>query len=313
MLNYAVRRLAQLVVVLFVTSVAIFSMTALLPGDPTVTILGESSTMEQRQALRETMRLDDPLPARYVAWLGSALQGDLGRSIRTQEPVTEMLVNRVPVTLELTLLSLALAMAIGVPMGIVAARWRGTNIDLAMGVLAMSSMAMPFFWLGTMLIMLFAVNLRWLPPSGFHPFFSDPVTNLQLMVLPVLTVGTSMAAIIMRQTRSSMLEVISQDYIRTARAKGLPESQVILSHALRNAMNPVVTVAGLQFGALMGGAVVTETIFSLPGLGRMIVNGIFDRDFPAVQGAMLAIVLGVTLVNLVTDLIYVALDKRLAS
>jgi len=313
MLNYAVRRLVQLVVVLFVTSIAIFSMTALLPGDPTVTILGESSTMEQRQALRETMRLDDPLPTRYIAWLGSALQGDLGRSIRTQEPVTQMLVNRIPVTLELTFLSLALAMAIGVPMGIVAARWRGTNIDLAMGVLAMSSMAMPFFWLGTMLIMLFAVHLRWLPPSGFHPFLSDPLTNLKLMVLPVLTVGTSMAAIIMRQTRSSMLEVISQDYIRTARAKGLPEHQVVLSHALRNAMNPVVTVAGLQFGALMGGAVVTETIFSLPGLGRMIVSGIFDRDFPAVQGAMLAIVLGVTLVNLATDLIYVALDKRLAS
>jgi len=313
MLTYAFRRLAQLVVVLFVTSVAIFSMTALLPGDPTVTMLGETSTQEQRQALRETMRLDDPLPVRYVAWLGSALQGDLGRSIRTQEPVTQMLLNRIPVTLELTFLSLLLAMALGVPMGIIAARWRGTNIDLTMGVLAMSSMAMPFFWLGTMLIMLFAVNLRWLPPSGFLPLLSDPLGNLRLMILPVLTVGTSMTAIIMRQTRASMLEVMSQDYIRTARAKGLPDREVVLGHALRNAMNPVVTVAGLQFGALMGGAVVTETIFSLPGLGRMIVNGIFDRDFPVVQGAMLAIVLFVTLVNLVTDLIYVALDKRLAS
>ncbi|MHA6730273.1 ABC transporter permease [Devosia sp. A369] len=313
MLSYALRRLAQLAVVLFITSVVIFSMTALLPGDPTVTILGESSTLDQRQALRETMRLDDPLPVRYVTWLGSALQGDLGRSIRTQEPVIQMLVNRIPVTLELTFLSLGLAMILGVPMGIVAARWRGTNIDLTMGILAMSSMAMPFFWLGTMLIMLFAVNLRWLPPSGFQPLLGDPVANLRLMILPVLTVGTSMAAIIMRQTRSSMLEVMSQDYIRTARAKGLPEREVILSHALRNAMNPVVTVAGLQFGALMGGAVVTETIFSLPGLGRMIVNGIFDRDFPVIQGAMLAIVLFVTLVNLVTDLIYVALDRRLAS
>ncbi|MGV8952266.1 MAG: ABC transporter permease [Cypionkella sp.] len=313
MLSYALRRLAQLVVVLLVTSVAIFSMTALLPGDPTVTMLGEASTMDQRQALRESMRLDDPLPVRYVAWLGSALQGDLGRSIRTQEPVTQMLVNRIPVTLELTFLSLTLAMLLGIPLGIVAARWRGTNIDLTVGVLAMSAMAMPFFWLGTMLIMLFAVNLRWLPPSGFSPLLSDPVVNLRLMVLPVLTVGMSMAAIIMRQTRSSMLDVLSQDYIRTARAKGLPERQVVLSHALRNAMNPVVTVAGLQFGALMGGAVVTETIFSLPGLGRMIVNGIFDRDFPVVQGAMLAIVLFVTIVNLVTDLLYIALDKRLTS
>jgi len=312
MLTYVVHRLAQLIVVLFVTSIAIFSMTALLPGDPTVTILGESSTMDQRQALRETMRLDDPLPVRYIAWLGSALQGDLGRSIRTQEPVTQMLANRFPVTLELTFLSLGLAMLIGIPMGIVAARRRGTNIDLTVGVLAMSSMAMPYFWLGTMLIMLFAVTLHWLPPSGYHPLFSDPLANLKLMILPVLTVGTSMTAIIMRQTRSSMLEVLSQDYIRTAHAKGLPERQVVLGHALRNAMNPVVTVAGLQFGALMGGAVVTETIFSLPGLGRMIVNGIFDRDFPVVQGAMLAIVLGVTLVNLITDLLYVALDKRLA-
>lgn len=312
MLAYVLRRLAQLVVVLFVTSIAIFSMTALLPGDPTVTILGESSTLDQRQALREDMRLDDPLPVRYAAWLGSALQGDLGRSIRTQEPVTQMLANRFPVTLELTFLSLALAMLVGIPLGIAAARWRGTNVDLGIGVLAMSSMAMPYFWLGTMLIMLFAVTLRWLPPSGYAPFFGDPATNLKLMILPVLTVGTSMAAIIMRQTRSSMLDVLSQDYIRTARAKGLPEREIVLGHALRNAMNPVVTVAGLQFGALMGGAVVTETIFSLPGLGRMIVNGIFDRDFPVVQGAMLAIVVGVTLVNLVTDLLYVALDKRLA-
>lgn len=312
MLAYVMRRLVQLVVVLFVTSIAIFSMTALLPGDPTVTILGESSTLDQRQALRETMRLDDPLPARYVAWLGSALHGDLGRSIRTQEPVMQMLANRFPVTLELTFFSLALAMLVGIPLGIAAAWWRGTNIDLGIGVLAMSSMAMPYFWLGTMLIMLFAVTLRWLPPSGYAPLFGDPLTNLKLMILPVLTVGTSMAAIIMRQTRSSMLDVLSQDYVRTARAKGLPERQVVLGHALRNAMNPVVTVAGLQFGALMGGAVVTETIFSLPGLGRMIVNGIFDRDFPAVQGAMLTIVVGVTLVNLVTDLLYVALDKRLA-
>jgi len=312
MLAYVLRRLAQLVVVLFVTSIAIFSMTALLPGDPTVTILGESSTLDQRQALRQDMRLDDPLPVRYVAWLGSALQGDLGRSIRTQEPVIQMLANRFPVTLELTFLSLALAMLVGIPLGIAAARWRGTNVDLGIGVLAMSSMAMPYFWLGTMLIMLFAVTLRWLPPSGYASFFGDPATNLKLMILPVLTVGTSMAAIIMRQTRSSMLDVLSQDYIRTARAKGLPEREIVLGHALRNAMNPVVTVAGLQFGALMGGAVVTETIFSLPGLGRMIVNGIFDRDFPVVQGAMLAIVVGVTLVNLVTDLLYVALDKRLA-
>lgn len=312
MLAYTMRRLAQLVVVLFVTSIAIFSMTALLPGDPTVTILGESSTIDQRQQLREAMRLDDPLPVRYVAWLGSALQGDLGRSIRTQEPVTQMLANRFPVTLELTFMSLALAMLVGIPLGIAAARWRGTNIDLGIGVVAMSSMAMPYFWLGTMLIMLFAVTLRWLPPSGYAPLLSDPANNLRLMILPVLTVGTSMAAIIMRQTRSSMLEVLSQDYVRTARAKGLPERKVILGHALRNAMNPVVTVAGLQFGALMGGAVVTETIFSLPGLGRMIVNGIFDRDFPVVQGAMLAIVIGVTLVNLITDLLYVALDKRLA-
>ena len=312
MLAYVLRRLAQLMVVLFVTSIAIFSMTALLPGDPTVTILGESSTLDQREALREDMRLNDPLPVRYVAWLGSALQGDLGRSIRTQEPVTQMLANRFPVTLELTFLCLALAMLVGIPLGIVAARWRGTNVDLGIGVLTMSSMAMPYFWLGTMLIILFAVTLRWLPPSGYAPFFGDPAANLQLMILPVLTVGTSMAAIIMRQTRSSMLDVLSQDYIRTARAKGLAERQIVLGHALRNAMNPVVTVAGLQFGALMGGAVVTETIFSLPGLGRMIVNGIFDRDFPVVQGAMLAIVVGVTLVNLITDLLYVALDKRLA-
>jgi peptide/nickel transport system permease protein len=311
MLRYIFTRLLQLLPVLFVASIAIFALTKVLPGDPTITVLGENATLTQREALREELGLNQPIIAQYVAWLGNALRGDLGQSLRTGEPIAEMLANRLPITLELTFLSMVLAVAIGIPMGVVAAKWRNSWIDLGAGTFAMSGMAIPYFWFGVLLIMVFAVGLKWLPPSGYVPFFSDPATNLKLMILPAITVGTSMAALVMRQTRTSMLEALSQDYVRTARAKGLSEITVVLKHTLRNALNPVVTVVGLQFGALMGGAVVTEKIFSMPGLGRMVVDGIFDRDLAVVQGAVIAIVLAVTLVNLFTDLAYVVLDRRI--
>ena len=303
-------RLTQLASVLIVTSMVIFAMTQLLPGDPTVTVLDENATAAQRETLRDAMGLNDPVALRYVRWAGRALSGDLGASIRTREPIAGMLLARFPVTLELTFLAILLSVVIGIPAGIVAAKFRGTWIDLGTGVVTMSGMAIPYFWLGVLLIMVFAVNLRWVPPSGYVPFGADPLRNLQLMVLPTVTVGTSMAALVMRQTRTAMLEALGQDYVRTARAKGLSEARVVLKHTLRNALNPVVTVIGLQFGALMGGAVVTETISSMPGLGRMVVDGIFNRDLAVVQGAIIAIVLSVTLVNLATDLLYTVLDRR---
>ncbi len=309
--RYIARRLVHLVPVLLITSFLVFAMLLLLPGDPTFALLGEQASQADRLLLRAKLGLDQPIPLQYLHWMGSTLSGDLGRSLRTQEPVIEMLATRIPVTLELTLLAIGLSIVIGLPAGIVAALWRNSWLDVAASMVGMAGIAMPYFWMGILLIMLFSLTLGWLPPSGYVPFTVDPIANLKLMILPALTIGSAMAALVMRQTRTSMLQVLSQDYVRTARAKGASETSVVLGHALRNALIPVVTVVGLQTGALVSGAVVTETIFSLPGLGRMVVEGIFERDFAPVQAAILVIVLGVLLVNLLTDLSYAALDKRI--
>ncbi len=311
MITFAIRRIAQLIPVLLVMSMIVFATSMMLPGDPTTAILGEDASLADRAALKAEMGLDQPIPVQYARWLGKALTGDLGKSLRTQEPVAQMLASRVPITLELALLAVIVSVLIGVPLGIFAALKRNSWIDSLLSAVSLSSMAIPYFWVGILLIMLLSVRLGWLPPSGYVPFFEDPIANLKLMIMPVITVGTAQAALVMRQTRTAMLQILSQDYIRTARAKGAGEGRVILSHALRNSMIPVITVVGLQMGALIGGAVVTETVFSLPGLGRMIVDGIFVRDFPVVQGAILVVVLGVLLVNLVTDLSYTLVDRRI--
>lgn len=307
---YLGKKLAQMLPVAFFVTIIVFALTNLLPGDPTVTILGEQATPEQRAAVRIEYGLDQPAPVRYVTWLTRVVQGDFGRSLRTREDVGQMLAARIPVTLELGFLSILIAVAIGLPAGILAARFRGSVIDVAASFLAMSSVAVPYFWMGVLLIMLFSLKLGWLPASGHVRLFDDPAQNLRLMVMPALTIGTAFAALVMRQTRASMLQVLSQDYVRTARAKGLNERLVLTRHALRNALIPIVTVIGLQVGALLGGAVVTETVFALPGLGRMLVDGIFQRDFPVIQGAILFIVLAVFLVNLLTDMLYRAFDPR---
>lgn len=309
--HYIIRRLIHLVPVLFVVSIVIFSITLLLPGDPTLAILGDQASQAERLAMRTKMGLDRPILLQYLTWLGSAFTGDFGRSLRTQEPVAEMLAARVPVTLQLTLGAILLAVAVGVPLGILAALRRNSWVDVLCSATAMSGVAMPYFWTAMLLIILFSLTLRWLPPSGYVPLFTAPAENLKLMILPTLTVGMAMSALVMRQTRTAMLQILSQDFIRTARAKGVSETRVVLRHALRNALIPVVTVIGLQTGALVGGAVVTETVFGMPGLGRMVVEGIFERDFAAVQGAILVIVIGVLAVNLMTDLCYAVLDRRI--
>ena len=306
-------RLSQIATVVLLVCATIFVLTNMLPGDPAVTILGEQASAEQRAIARAKHGLDLPAPVRFVRWLGNAATGDLGRSLRSNEPVARMLADRIPVTLELTALSILVAIVIGLPAGIIAARARGSFLDVLVSIAAMTSVAIPYFWMGILLIMLFALKLAWLPPSGYIPFLTDPLGNLTRMILPALTIGTAFAALIMRQTRASLLQVMSQDYIRSARAKGLPESAVLIRHGLRNALIPVLTVIGLQIGALLGGAVVTETVFSLPGLGRMMVEGIFQRDFPVIQGAILFIVLCVIVVNLFTDLLYSWLDPRISA
>jgi peptide/nickel transport system permease protein len=310
MLRLIASRLAQMVPVLLVMSLAVFALTDLLPGDPTITVLGENATPQQRETLRRDMGLDRPAPLRYLDWMGRTLSGDLNSSLRTREPVAAMIAARLPVTIELTILSMLVASLIGIPLGVVAALNRNSWIDLAVSVLALAGMALPFFWAGILLIRLFSIHLGLLPPSGYTPLWTDPARNLTLMILPALTVGGAMAGLIMRQTRSAMLQTMGQDFIRTARAKGVPESAVVIRHGLRSALLPVVTVIGLQSGALIGGAVVTETIFSLPGLGTMIVDGIFQRDFAVIQGALLTVVLAVVVVNLITDLAYCLLDRR---
>ncbi len=312
MLRYFALRLAQIGPVVLVVSFMVFSMTLLLPGDPTLSMLGEGATTAQRQALRTELGLDLPLPVQYGRWVGRIVTGDFGRSLRNRQPIVDMLAERIPVTLQLTILSMLVSILIGVPAGIVAAVWRNSWADIGVTFVAMFSMAIPPFWAGMLLIMLVCIQLGWLPPSGYAAFSDAPLQSLRMMILPTLTLGAAMAGLVMRQTRASMLEVMSADYVRTARAKGAREARVILHHGLPNAFIPVLTVVGLQFGTLLGGAVITESIFSLPGLGSMVIDAIFNRDFPAVQGAILVIVTGVLLLNAIIDVVYYLVDKRIA-
>lgn len=310
MIRFIIRRLAQVIPLLLVMSAVVYVATTHLPGDPAVTIVGLESSPEERARAREEYGLDDPVIVQYGRWLGAVSQGDFGRSLRTREPVVEMLADRAPVTIQLTLLAMLLATVVGIPAGVVAGRMRGSAVDSIVSTLSLVAVAIPFFWLGILLILLFSIVLGWLPPSGYVPFFEDPIGNLRLMFLPAVTVGLAMAALVMRQTRSAVLQVQSDDFVRTARAKGVRNHRLIVGHVLPNALIPVMTVVGLQTGALLGGAIVTERVFSLPGIGSMLVDGIFNRDFPVIQGAMLFIIICVLIVNLVTDLLYALVDPR---
>jgi peptide/nickel transport system permease protein len=312
MSRYVVSRLLQMIPVVFVVTFLVFSITLLLPGDPTIAMLGEQSSAADRAALGHEMGLDLPIPMQYARWIGNLTRGRLGTSLRSHEPVGDMLLHRAPLTIELSLLSVAFAALIGIPAGVLAALRRNSWVDVVASVAAMFSMAVPFFWAGILMISFFSITLGWLPSSGYVPLSQDPLQNIRLMILPTITLGGSLAALIMRQTRTSMLEVLGADFVRTARAKGAREPRVVLRHALHNALLPVVTVLGLQIGTLLGGAVITETVFSMSGVGRTLVDGIFTRDFPAVQGAILFLVFGVLIVNLLTDLSYFLLDKRIA-
>jgi len=310
MVPFIIRRLMEMIPVVIVMSLVIFFITAILPGDVTTAILGEDATAEQRAQTRERLGLDDPLPLQYLRWLASAATGDLGHSLRSNEPVFDIILQRAPVTIELAILSILVALAIGIPTGVYAAMHRNTMADASLRTLALAGVAVPNFWLGILLIILFSLWLGWLPPSGYRPFFEAPLDSLRLMILPALTMGTGLAAVIMRQTRASLLEVMTQDYVRTAKAKGLPRSKIVYKHALRNGLIPVVTVTGLQIGALMNGAVITEVVFSLPGVGRMAADAIFTRDTPLIQGAIVVIVLAVLLVNLLTDIAYAYVNPK---
>jgi peptide/nickel transport system permease protein len=312
MLRFIGGRLLGTVPVLLILSLGVFLMLHLTPGDPVQIMLGQDADPQSIAALRSELGLDQPLPVQYARWVGNVVRGDLGRSIRTHQPVMEAIVSRLPVTIELSLVSLIISLAIGLPAGVLAASRRNTSVDLASTGLALAGVSLPSFFLGILLILVFALWLRWVPPSGYTPFVQDPAMNLKQMFMPAVALGAALAGIVARLMRSSLLEVLDTDYMRTARAKGLPQQAVLLGHGLKNALLPVVTVVGLQVGALLGGAILIETIFALPGIGRLAVDSIFARDFPIVQGVVLFLALVRVLSNLIADLLYGQLDPRIA-
>ncbi|WP_108462611.1 ABC transporter permease [Devosia naphthalenivorans] len=311
MLKMLILRIIQSIPVLVIVGAVVFSIAVALPGDPSLIILGENAPEVERQRIRLELGLDRPVLVQFGDWMFKAVQGDIGKSYKTGEPVVSVLAARIPVTLQLAFLSMLFAVVVGVPLGMIAAIKRNSWVDAVVSVLSVSALAMPFFWVGILLIMLFTLKLRLLPPFGYVPFSEDPVQNLRFMIMPVLTLGSAYVALVARQTRAAMVQVLSSDYIRTARAKGASELRVVTVHGFRNALVAIVTVIGLQFAGMMGGAVVTETVFQLPGLGRMITNAIFDRDYGLMQGGVLVVVLGVIIVNLLTDMAYWLLDPRI--
>jgi peptide/nickel transport system permease protein len=305
------RRVPAAALTLLLVSVLVFALQRLLPGDPALALAGEDQNPAVIAFLRAKYRLDQPLLTQYWAWLSAFLQGDLGTSIRTQLPIARMVVEKLPVTMELAALSMLLAVALGVPLGVVAALRRGRLADYLVSVFGLLGLSVPSFWLGIMLILLFSVFLGLLPSGGHVPFSEDPVGNLKAMAMPALVLGTASAAILMRHTRSSMLTVLKQDFVRTARAKGLRERIVVVRHALRNGLIPVVTLGTLQFGQLLSGAVLTEQVFGIPGFGKMIVDGVFGRDYAVVQAVVLVSAAFFLLMTILADLLYIALNPRM--
>jgi peptide/nickel transport system permease protein len=300
-----------MVPVLFGISVLVFVLVHLIPGDVTQILLGTQATDQQIETLRRTFGLDRPLPIQYADWLSHILQGDFGVSLRTSRPVLPDLVSRFGVTLQLTLVSMVIALAVAIPLGVASAANRGRGSDAAARVLALLGLSIPNFWLATMLILFVSLVLHWLPPVGFVSLLDNPWLGMQTLILPSVALGTAVAAFIMRMVRSSLLEVLRQDFIRTANAKGLHERVVLYRHALKNAFIPVLTVIGVQSGYLLGGAVIIESIFSLPGMGRFLLDSINNRDYSIVQGGVLFIALMFSLVNLSVDLLYGWLDPRI--
>ena len=313
MYTYIVKRLLVAIPTILIISVFVFSLQKLLPGDPVLVMAGEDRDPQTLALLREQYHLNDPIPVQYAAWLGSALQGDLGNSLRTNQPVLRLIAQKLPATIQLAVMAMVIAISIGIPMGILAATRKNTVFDYVANVVALSGLSIPNFWLGIMLILLVSVKLGWLPASGYEPLFDDPVRSLQTMIMPAFVLGNALAATLMRHTRSAMLSVLNSDYIRTARAKGLPESSVVLRHSFRNALLPIITIGALLFGELLAGAVLTEQIFTIPGFGKLIVDAVFNRDYAVVQGVVLCTAIGFILMNLLADILYVLLNPRMRS
>jgi peptide/nickel transport system permease protein len=311
MFAYLVRRIAAIIPTLIFVSMLIFGLQQLLPGDPAVVLAGEERDPNVVAYLRQKMHLDEPLPVRYLYWINGVLHGDLGESLRMQKPVRELILEKLPVTIELAAFAIVIALLIGVPMGILSAVKRNSAWDYGANAVALWGLSTPNFWLGIMLILLFSVTLGWLPASGFVSPFEDLKANLAALIMPAFVLGNAIAAVLMRHTRSAMLQVLSSDYVRTARAKGLSERGVVLKHALRNALIPVITLGALELGTLLSGAVLTEQVFTIPGFGKLIVDAVFNRDYAVVQGVVLFTATAYILLNLLADIAYVVVNPQI--
>jgi len=305
------RRLAELVPTLFFVSVIIFLLQQLLPGDPALVMAGEERDPAVLEQIRKQYRLDQPLPMQYLHWVKGVLNGDLGESMRIKRPVSDLVLEKLPVTLQLASMAFVIALLIGIPAGVISAVKRDTAWDVGANLFALWGLSTPNFWLGILFIFLFSVTLGWLPASGFVGPTEDFWRSIATTIMPAFVLGNAIAAVLMRHTRSAMLQAMSADYVRTARAKGAREQTVVLKHALRNALTPVITLGALEFGTLLSGAVLTEQVFSIPGFGKLIVDAVFNRDYAVVQGVVLVTATTYIVLNLVADLAYVLVNPRL--
>jgi peptide/nickel transport system permease protein len=308
-----VNRLLVAIPTILLVTILVFTLQRMLPGDPLLVMAGEERDPQLLEELRVFYGFDKPLPVQYLIWLREVFGGNLGASLRTGEPVLRLVGQTLPVTIQLAVASILIAMLIGIPMGVLAAVRKGTWIDAIANVVSLSGLSIPNFWLGIILILVVAVQFRWLPASGFVSVFSDPLGALRTTLMPAFVLGSGLAASLMRHTRSAMLEVLGLDYIRTARAKGLLPKAVILKHAFRNALVPIVTVSTLLFGQLLAGAVLTEQVFTIPGFGKLIVDAVFNRDYGVVQGVVLCTAFAFIAMNLLADVLYILINPRLRS
>jgi len=304
-------RFAQVIPTLLLVSILVFCLQQLMPGDPALVLAGEERDPQVLEQIRRELKLDQPLVMQYFYWITNVLQGDLGFSWRIRQPVTELVATKLPVTLQLAGMAFVIAVCIGVPMGVLSAVKKNTFWDYLANGIGLAGLSTPNFWLGIMLILLVSVHLGWLPPSGYVPLSEDWRMSLATTIMPAFVLGNAISAVLMRHTRSAMLTALQQDYVRTARAKGLPEWLVVTKHALRNALVPVVTLGALELGTLLSGAVLTEQVFSIPGFGKMIVDAVFNRDYPVVQGVVLVTATVYVMLNLLADVLYVMINPRL--
>lgn len=312
MISQLIKKVLMVIPKLIVVSLILFFLINVLPGDAAMGMVADDASPEYYLELKEKMGLDKPAWQRYLEWLTGMLKGDFGKSFLSGTPVSQIISNRLPCTLELTLLSIIISIFIAVPVGILSAVKRNSPLDVGTSILSMIGVAMPSFWLGMLLIILFSLKLKWLPASGFVPISKGILLNLKKMILPSVAVGIAFTATVMRQTRSALLEVLGQDYVLTAHAKGLKEKVVIWKHALRNALIPVVTVVSMQIGRLIGGVIVTETVFVLPGMGNAISDAILSRDYPVVMGMIMVVASVVIFINMFVDILYLFIDPRIS-